>query len=46
MSIQIEANPEAYAELGKLLDHLGEAEKGQDCYRKGLLTFADVLKLQ
>ena len=45
MSIQLEANPEAYAELGRLLDHLGEAEKCQDCYRKGLLTVTDVLNL-
>ena len=35
-SIRIHASPEAYAELGRLLGHLGESEKCQDCYKKGL----------
>lgn len=37
MSIQFDANPEAYAELGRLLSYLGDTERAQDCYKKGLL---------
>ncbi len=47
MSIQLEPNdPEPYAELGRLLGNLGEAEKCQDCYRKGLLAVTNVLNLE
>lgn len=45
MSIQLESSPEAYAELGRLLGHLGETERCQDCYRKGLLSVTEVLNL-
>ncbi|NOZ10541.1 MAG: heme biosynthesis protein HemY [Gammaproteobacteria bacterium] len=30
--------PEAYNELGHLLEHLGESEQALECYRKGLET--------
>lgn len=45
-SLAIEANPDAYAELGRLLGFLGEQQKAMECYKKGLLEFADILPLE
>jgi HemY protein len=45
-SLAIEANPDAYAELGRLLGFLGEQQKALECYKKGLLEFADILPLE
>jgi HemY protein len=46
MSIQLNPTPEAYAELGRLLSYLGESERCQDCYRKGLFAVTEVLNLE
>ena len=35
-SIGIEPRPEAYCELGNLLTQLGERDKAENCFRKGL----------
>lgn len=45
-SIALETNPEAYAELGRLLGFLGEENKALECYRKGLLEFTPVLEIE
>lgn len=45
LSIQLAPTSEAYAELGQLLDYLGETEKCKDCYKKGLLTITKTLEL-
>lgn len=45
-SLALEPNPDAYAELGRLLSFLGEQQKAFECYKKGLLEFADVLPLE
>ena len=45
-SLSLEANPDAYAELGRLLGFLGEQQKAMECYKKGLLEFADVLPIE
>lgn len=45
-SLAIEANPDAYAELGRLLGFLGEQQKAMECYKKGLMEFADVLPIE
>ncbi len=44
-SLQLEEMAETYAELGRLLNHLGEFEKSQDCYKKGLLIMVDIFNL-
>ena len=36
LSISLKPKPESYALLGKVLDHLGQIEKRNECYRKGL----------
>jgi len=45
-SLSLEANPDAYAELGRLLGFLGEQQKAMECYKKGLMEFADVLPIE
>lgn len=45
-SLAIEQNPDTYAELGRLLGFLGEQQKAMECYKKGLLEFADILPLE
>ncbi len=45
-SLALEANPDAFAELGRLLNFLGEQQKAMECYKKGLLEFADILPLE
>ncbi len=45
-SLVLEANPDAYAELGRLLGFLGEQQKALECYKKGLMEFADVLPIE
>lgn len=45
-SISIETNPDTYAELGRLLDFLGEQQKSMECYKKGLLEVASVLDIE
>ncbi len=45
-TLSLEANPDAYAELGRLLGFLGEQQKAMECYKKGLLEFADVLPIE
>jgi HemY protein len=45
-SLSLEANPDAYAELGRLLGFLGEQQKAMDCYKKGLMEFANVLPIE
>lgn len=45
-SLSIEANPDAYAELGRLLGFLGEQQKALECYKKGLMEYADVLPIE
>ena len=44
-SLAIKSNPDAYAELGRLLGFLGEQQKSLDCYRKGLMECASVLQI-
>jgi len=44
-SLALESNPDAYAELGRLLGFLGEQQKSLDCYRKGLMECASVLQI-
>lgn len=41
----LEANPDAYAELGRLLGFLGEQQKALEYYKKGLMEYAEVLPL-
>ncbi len=45
-SLALEANPDVYAELGRLLGFLGEQQKALECYKKGLLEYADILPLE
>lgn len=45
-SLALEANADAYAELGRLLGFLGEQQKSLECYKKGLLEFASVLPIE
>ncbi len=45
-ALAIEANPDIYAELGRLLGFLGEQQKSLECYKTGLLEFADVLPFE
>lgn len=45
-SLSLEANPDAYAELGRLLAFLGEQQKAMECYKKGLMEFADMLPIE
>ncbi|MBK1671832.1 hypothetical protein CKO35_00675 [Ectothiorhodospira shaposhnikovii] len=40
-SISAKASPEAYRELGELLDQVGEEKLAQDAYRKGLQLAVD-----
>lgn len=44
--ISIEPNPDAYAELGRLLGLIGEEQQRLDCYQEGLLHFASVMDLR
>lgn len=44
-SLALEQNPDAYAELGRLLGFLGEQQKSLECYKQGLMEFANVLPL-
>jgi HemY protein len=44
--IALEPNADAYAELGRLLGFLGEQQKALECYKKGLLEFANVLPIE
>lgn len=45
-SLSLAPNPDTYAELGRLLGFLGEQQKAMECYKKGLLEFADILPLE
>ena len=45
-SLALDANPDAFAELGRLLVFLGEHDKALDCYKNGLLTFANILPIE
>lgn len=45
-SLAIEANPDSYAELGRLLGFLGEQQKSLECYKKGLMEYADILPIE
>ncbi|MBR9909874.1 MAG: metal-dependent phosphohydrolase [Gammaproteobacteria bacterium] len=42
-SLKIKAGPAAYAEMARLLAHLGEHEKSTEFYQKGLLLAAEQL---
>lgn len=44
-SLALEQNPDTYAELGRLLEFLGEQQKSLECYKQGLMEFANVLPL-
>lgn len=44
-SCAIEARPETLAELGKLLEELGEKDKSHEYYREGLLNLMSTQKL-
>ncbi len=44
-SIAVKPNPDAYAELGRLLVFLGEQQKALDSYKNGLLVVANVLPI-
>lgn len=37
VSLSLLPEPDAYAEMGRLYEHLERPEQSQDCYRKGLL---------
>ena len=39
-SLELQASPEVYAELGRLLQHLGEREAAESLYREGLMQLA------
>jgi HemY protein len=40
-SLAIDPKPESFAELGNLLEYLGEQEQSKSCFRKGLLQVTD-----
>ncbi len=42
-SLALQDRSETYAELARLLDHIGEQEKSVSCYKKGLMTSASIL---
>lgn len=44
--LAIESNPDAYAELGRLLGFLGEQQKALESYKKGLMEYAEVLPIE
>lgn len=45
-SLNLEANPDAYAELGRLLGFLGDQQKAMECYKNGLLEYASILEIE
>lgn len=45
-TLALESNPDAYAELGRLLGFLGEQQKSLECYKKGLMEYADMLPIE
>lgn len=45
-TLVMDPNPDAYAELGRLLGFLGEQQKSLECYKKGLLEYAEVLPIE
>lgn len=44
-SLNIQEDPDCYAELGRLAGLLGEPEKSLSCYQKGLLRITEVVEL-
>ncbi len=42
-SLQLQKRSETYAELARVLAHIGEHQSSQDCYQQGLLSSASVL---
>lgn len=45
-SLNIETNPDTYAELGRLLGFLGEQQKAMECYKNGLFEYATILEIE
>jgi HemY protein len=42
-SLSLQTRPDTYAELARVLEHIGETEKSIDCYKQGLLATTTVL---